>query len=1234
VNEADKHLDPEQIEQLLENQPIGSDGDRARALGGLRQHLAACAVCQNLVSMYERAGRDLHELKTDRPHSRTPQCPDEQVLWELASGVLSSEQSEPVLKHVVACDHCGSAMRQAVAAFDEDPGQSEKAILAQLETSKPALQAELARRLAAAQSVAATSAVLPILTRKRRISEIVFKFAAVAAVAALAWLGFRTYSHERSSYTNRLLAQSYVAQRTLEIRIPGAEFAPMRVERGGVRSRMDRPATLLEAEDIIARKLARSPDNPQWLQAKGRADLLDGNYSAAMNSFEKALERSPDAPDLHADLAAAYFSRAESEDRASDYAIAVELFGSTLQKDPDNAVVLFNRAIAFERMFLHKQALDDWDHYLRVDPSGAWSTEARHHLERLKLKQRERDNTSLLPLLRPEQVGSELILQDASIQAAVRNRIEEYQSAALREWLTAGFPLNSGRPASPRAAASRAALTRIATISLVEHQDAWLHDLLFSSSSPQFPVAIAELRDAVVASERADYLTALEKATRARRTFAMIGNTAGVSRAEFERIFALHFSNNAPDCVRSLGPLLHALNDARYPWILSQAEIEEGICRNLLGEFGAAAPALSAALSHARTAGYPVTAARALTMSALVQWSAGNGDVAWQHLYQGAAACWSSGCPTMTLYSIYANMDNFAEDSQRWQLQMAVAKEAVLTLGSDPDLLMRAVEHNRLAKAAVLAHATGVAEENFAAAVQLLAKAPQTEVTRHYEAGINVDLAKLANGQGKVSLAQQYLDQVRPQLSNISDHYILMDYFRILGGLRLREGDFNEAENCMRWAVAIAERELKSLSSDRDRLAWMIQGKEIYRDWVSLELQRRHPELALRIWESFLAASLRSGNKADASRASPPETDVFLLNRRQEGPPQFPVLDDLASKGTLHQETLISYAIVPGRIVAWVLDDRGLFFFPITENIGKLLPVIRRFTRACASPNSSSQSLRSDGLYLYRQLIEPLSEHLDRTRTLLFDGDAAVADIPMQALVDESGNYFGDIYSTGSLPSLRHFLRFRFPSRLTPHDSALIVSVSGSGSVVREGILPLSDSGDEAKTVAQRFVNAHLIQEKDAKSEAIEREIPRAVVFHYAGHTSTGTSGNGLLLTGLEPTSQVSLLDAARIRSLRPALLQLAVLSACSTESSGRRGLQDADSLVLAFLDAGVPHVIASRWEVDSATTTKLMRSFYDRLLGGQSVSEAMRAASREIRSDPSTEKPYYWAAFSSFGAP
>jgi CHAT domain-containing protein len=1177
--------------------------------------------------MYENAGRQLDSLKTEGPTSRTSQCPENEIILQLAAGVLKSEQSEAVLKHVVSCDHCGQALRQAAVDFQEDATESEQALLAQLKTSKSGAQAQLSRRLAAA-----VASPRPTRLSAYRIRRPLFAFAAAAVIVALAWLGFRAYSHEQPSYATALLARSYSAQRTLEIRIPGAESAPMRVERGQARSRMDRPAQMLEAENIIARKLARNPDSPYWLQAKGLADLLDGNHEAAISSFEKALERRPDAPDLQSDLASAYFTRAESEDRASDYARALDLYGKTLQTQPDNVLVLFNRAITFERMFLYQQAMEDWEHYLRLDPTSAWSAEARRHLELLELKQRQRGNSSLVPLLRPEQF--QMQFRELASGGFFEARIEEYQSAVLREWLLVGYPLDPKQRGSQAAIAARDGVAHIEEALSREHHDNWLHDLLLFSSSPDFPYAVAELSEAFRASERADYVKAFESATHAKERFTSVGNTAGVFRAEFELIFALHFSNNALECARESQVLLDSLRAVRYPWILAQARIEQGICKNLLGEFGPAATVLAAALSDGRAANYPVTTERALTMNALVQWSAGNGDVAWQQLYQGAANCWSSGCPAMTLYSTYANMDNFAEDSHQWHLQMALAKEAIATIGSDADVLMRAVEHNRLAKAAVLAQETRMAEENFAAASQLLAKAPRTSVTLHYQAGIQVDLAKLADAQGNLPLAEHYLALVRPQIPDIADHYILLDYFGILSGLKLREGELTEAEDSLRWAVGIAEHELGSLSSDRDRVAWMAAAKDTYSSWVGLELRRNHPESAFRIWEFFLSASLRSRSKRGAYCPSTGNGDVFLRNHRNEGPPPFPVPDDLPSSSLLSHHTLISYAIVSERLVAWVLDDRGLYFFSLREDATKLLPVLQRFLRDCASPTVSLPLLRDQGRFLHAQLIEPLSGRLEPGRTLLFDGDPAVVDIPLQVLVDKAGQYLAETHSSDNLPSFHHLLQFRPVNHVDANGPALIVSMSGSGLATQIGLSYLTDTEQEAEVIAQKFAAARLVEERDALPEVIEREIPRAVVFHYAGHTRTGSSGSGLLLAGSTDRNQVSILDAERVRSLHPALLQLAVLSACSTEGPGPSGLQDADSLALAFLESGVPHVIASRWEVDSATTTRLMSAFYDRLLAGESVSDAVRSAARKIRLEPDSAKPYYWAAFNSFGAP
>lgn len=97
--------------------------------------------------------------------------------------------------------------------------------------------------------------------------------------------------------------------------------------------------------------------------------------------------------------------------------------------------------------------------------------------------------------------------------------------------------------------------------------------------------------------------------------------------------------------------------------------------------------------------------------------------------------------------------------------------------------------------------------------------------------------------------------------------------------------------------------------------------------------------------------------------------------------------------------------------------------------------------------------------------------------------------------------------------------------------------------------------------------------------------------------------------------------------------MQLAAFSACDTQDGSDGGLFDTDSLAGVFLRAGVPHVIASRWRVDSAATRQFMNLFYQALLGGDSVGESIHKAQIGLRSTPGMAHPYYWSAFTAFGA-
>jgi CHAT domain-containing protein len=88
------------------------------------------------------------------------------------------------------------------------------------------------------------------------------------------------------------------------------------------------------------------------------------------------------------------------------------------------------------------------------------------------------------------------------------------------------------------------------------------------------------------------------------------------------------------------------------------------------------------------------------------------------------------------------------------------------------------------------------------------------------------------------------------------------------------------------------------------------------------------------------------------------------------------------------------------------------------------------------------------------------------------------------------------------------------------------------------------------------------------------------------------------------------------------------VFSACQTEGENEVEDSGAESLAESFLNEGVPHVIATRWNVDSSEAAEFMKQFYSQLLAGKSVSEAMHSEQLAMLRQPASSHPYYWATF------
>jgi CHAT domain-containing protein len=319
-------------------------------------------------------------------------------------------------------------------------------------------------------------------------------------------------------------------------------------------------------------------------------------------------------------------------------------------------------------------------------------------------------------------------------------------------------------------------------------------------------------------------------------------------------------------------------------------------------------------------------------------------------------------------------------------------------------------------------------------------------------------------------------------------------------------------------------------------------------------------------------------------------------------------------------------------LAIWVCDDRGINARWIPKPTDGLQELAERFHDLSSDPKSEMSALHRDARSLYGVLIAPVEQYLAPGRTLVIEAEGWLARVPFEALLDSNDHYLVEgapiVYSLGQDSQAR----LRTDTGISADSPALVVGSAASSPV--DGLIPLPDVAAEADAVASGFHSAHVLKGGEATLSAVRNELPGATVFHFAGHSLVTQEGTGLMLEGRDGQANAPrLIDGAAVRHLGLQRLQLAVLSACST-ANGSGGSSGFESVTDALLRASVPHVVASRWAVDSAEARGFVEDFYHNALTGQTVSDAIRLTSRTMLANPRTAHPYYWSAFAAYGRP
>jgi len=1246
VNQREDHLRIEQIEYLIEARSDELENyARPDLMAEARRHLAVCESCQRLVSMHQGCAGILRRLGEEVPNNATKDCPSEASLYELAAGVLNPEKADSVLRHIVQCDRCGPLLRQATEDLNSSETMKEDTLLLSLRTARPEWQESIALKLASlnASSLALSSSAPSIrpLARSRFMLRVPWVYAVAAGVILCAvvasWVIWRT----RPSYAERLLAQAYSEQRTMELRVPGAGYGPPRSRRGAQPSRLDKPEALLEAEPLVAKNLATHPSDPNWLGAKGRIDLLEGNAEGAIDTLQRAIQLDPDSLPLKIDLASAYSERAESADRTIDFGTAVEWLGRALNQNPHDRVALFNRAVIYEKLFLYDQATQDWEHYLRIDSRGDWASEAKSRLEGLKEKIKRRDSSSL-PFITDGVTASSILaplidVPSASLNPAQMVIEEDYLQIAILHWIPR---LRWGKAKEQSEGFQQSEERALVLLSLLlknHHSDSWMVELLHSKPSLAFSHATESLAGALTANQEGNSEEARHLASQAVRGFQISGSLAGELRARFEILYALKRAQRGPECVAAADSLVADLLNHSYSWLLIQTLLEQSNCRYMVGEFERASVATNAALKKAELSKYMTLLLRSLGFAAGLASARGDMRRSWQLDRKGLDLYWSGHFDGVRAWQFYSDMGFAAEESAEWHMALALARESVSALQSTGRHGEEARARYRLGTAASMTGQKTEAAEQFQIANRLYEGLPQTEAIRAFEADGELALAELEVNSNESERALAQLAKVNPLLPQLKSYTIPLRYYKTEGRLHYLRGEDDKAESAFHAAIVISEIGMRSLRDGADRLAWEKETSDLYRYLVELLLlHRKDPISAFQAWEWYRAAPVRrdlASNKIQTMRANrAPRFHQIPFETLDERPAVTSIKEIDVSPP--QNTSLISYAWLSTGLAIWTSNKWGVHAEYISINKDSFDRVAARFVEACTRPQSDIAAIQADGKQLHQWLFAPIEHYLDHGQLLVVEADQSIALIPFQALSDATGQYLGAswpfLYSLGigyghlSSPAQKAVLQLH----------ALIVGIPRGYSA--EGLPPLPDALIEAQRIAGLFKSRTLLVDDKATYRAVMDGLSRAAVFHFAGHALISPKRRGLLLArrelpNSENTDDLVSLEAEEIRSAQLRHCQLIVLSACSTGRS-EQPLFDPEDLVGAFLRAGVHEVVATRWNVDSAATGLMMSTFYGEMSDGRNVSVALQKAGAVLRNDPRTSHPYFWAAFNGYG--
>lgn len=1128
-------------------------------------------------------------------------CPETFSWVELACGSLAAEKKDPLLAHAALCSACLARMRNAQYALSSEASPEESAALQQLSSTTSQWQHRLAVELAQSSHGAKRARFWP---------SFVWQGAALAAVLVLALSAAILW--RRQNAPERLLAEAYTDARTFELRVPGAGFAPVAPPshlRGESTGR--EPAPLLNARAQIERKLEKSPSDPHWLQLQARAEMLEEHYDGAIDILDRLVAAGPVTASLLLDDGTAYFMRGTATGSENDRATALDDLHRADELAPNDPVILFNEALVMEDRGQLTNAVETWNRFLKFERDPKWQTEGRSRLSTLQDKlDRLKTHESRMEqhLATPQSMRA--LAADPARLASID---EELSTTLLPRLLDAAFPLpvdrSRGSPCTDTCLAARSLLHALASSLLRNHQDSWLQQFLPAESPPisnEYRDASHTLAVAIDANTRGDYAAAESASLHSRDLFRKLGNTAGADRAEVERAYALQRSYTLDACHLAVQGLLAHIGE--FHWIEAQAISLDASCDMDPGTASETNPLFDRALQLAQTHRYVLLELRAETLSSGIAVESGDTENAWRILVDVLRRFYQGDYPPLRAATALAGLSIVEDSTPRLALDLLENRETVALFALSPNRPMLTEQRAALVRAAIREGSLQEAKEQFAQVRKETVLAPDQKGLFGVQAETETMLASLYLDRGDLRQSSELLDAARNHMVGEDNHFQLRNYAAVRGDLDLAEGHADLAESTLR--DAILREELEGAGAGEQNVTYARQNRDLYAALAGVWLAENRPGVEiLALWERYrlrilgLPVPTCGGGRLDC------------LTTRVEHALASPTFQE--SHGTL-----IGQIVLRNRVLLYHADARRVSWSEVPVQQSVLAAYAASLARVVSSPATSPASIHQASRRIGDLLLQNLDPH-STSDTVVLESDPLLGNLPWSAVETTEGP-LGLHDSLEEVPSL--LLDHDAPPQPNSSQAArpLIVGASIAGGA--HTLLP--EALNEARMVASLSDNPDLLLARDATTPRVLAGWTSAPIIHFAGHATEYEGATRFLLAPSGAPGDRPYLDGALLRRDPPRAAQLIVFSACSSgkrEEGWDHGMGD---IVDTLASLGVPQVVATRWQIDSASAVPMMTAFYGGLAKGLSVPQALTAARISLARDARYRHPYYWAAY------